>query len=212
MGDPRKQRKKFEKPSHPWQKERIDEERKFVERYGLAKKKELWKALSILKSMKQQAKLLVGKRGDVQAEKESKDFLAKLYSLKLIEKDSKLEAVLELKPQAILDRRLQTLLVQQGLAKSIKQARQFIVHGHVTVKGKQMDVPSYLVLRDEESALGFTPNSSLNDPEHPERKVDEKKKGGKEETKKDENKKFMEATAAKDIKKIDVLEEIAAVE
>ena len=43
MGDPRKSKKKFDKPKYPWQMERLEEERKVVNNYGLKNKKELWR-------------------------------------------------------------------------------------------------------------------------------------------------------------------------
>ena len=39
MGDPRKQRKKFSGPQHPWNKARIDEEKVLLTTYGLKNKK-----------------------------------------------------------------------------------------------------------------------------------------------------------------------------
>jgi len=36
-------------------------------------------------------------------------------------------------------------ILQKGLSKSVKQARQFIIHGHASMKGKKVDVPSYIV-------------------------------------------------------------------
>ena len=56
-----------------------------------------------------------------------------------------------------MERRLQTVICKKGLAKSLNQSRQFIVHGHVTVNGKKMTVPSYLVSLEEESKLGLNP-------------------------------------------------------
>ena len=43
MGDPRKIRSKIKTPSHPWQKERIEEEKGLVKEYGIPRKRELWK-------------------------------------------------------------------------------------------------------------------------------------------------------------------------
>ena len=43
MGDPRKIRKKYETPTHPWQKDRIDEEKTLTIEFGLKNKKEIWR-------------------------------------------------------------------------------------------------------------------------------------------------------------------------
>ncbi len=41
MGDPKKIRKKYETPVHPWQKTRIVEEIALLKEYGLKNKKEI---------------------------------------------------------------------------------------------------------------------------------------------------------------------------
>ena len=74
----------------------------------------------------------------------------KLYRLGLLDKDATLDDVLSLTVQDILERRLQTVVWRKGLARTIKQARQFIVHGHVYVNGRRVTVPSYWVKRGEE--------------------------------------------------------------
>ena len=38
MGDTKRLRKKYQTPSHPWNKKTIEEERKIVNEYGLKKK------------------------------------------------------------------------------------------------------------------------------------------------------------------------------
>lgn len=45
----------------------------------------------------------------------------------------------------ILERRLDNLVYRLGLASSIRQARQMVVHGHILVNGKKVDRPSFLV-------------------------------------------------------------------
>ena len=62
MGDPKKQRKKFSKPGHPWQKERIAEEREIVKQYGLRRKYEVWKMDSMLKKFLHRAKTIIGEK------------------------------------------------------------------------------------------------------------------------------------------------------
>lgn len=46
---------------------------------------------------------------------------------------------------AELELRLATVLLRAGFAASIYAARQFINHGHITVDGKKVDIPSYQV-------------------------------------------------------------------
>ena len=50
---------------------------------------------------------------------------------------------------SILESRLDNVLVRLGLATTRAQARQFIVHGHVRVNDGRVDIPSYLVRRDD---------------------------------------------------------------
>lgn len=45
----------------------------------------------------------------------------------------------------LLERRLDNVVYRTGLARTRPQARQFVTHGHVTVNGNKVDIPSYLV-------------------------------------------------------------------
>lgn len=44
----------------------------------------------------------------------------------------------------LLERRLDNVVYRLGFASSRAQARQFVLHGHVTVNGKRVDIPSYI--------------------------------------------------------------------
>lgn len=46
---------------------------------------------------------------------------------------------------SILERRLDNVITRLGFASSRPQARQMVTHGHVTVNGRKLDIPSYLV-------------------------------------------------------------------
>jgi len=46
---------------------------------------------------------------------------------------------------SILERRLDNVVTRLGFATSRPQARQLIGHGHITVNGRKLDIPSYLV-------------------------------------------------------------------
>ena len=174
MGDPKKLRKKYEPPRHPWQASRIESEKILFKEYGLKNKKEIWKAQSLLRNFAKQAKNLVTVK--TQHDKKQKEqLLNRLIKLDLLKDNSQLEDVLGLNLKNVLDRRLQTMLVKRGLTKTAKQARQFIVHGHVTVKGQKINIPGYLVSKDEEDAITFSSKSKLNDAEHPERIVKKEK-------------------------------------
>ena len=45
----------------------------------------------------------------------------------------------------ILESRLDNVVYRLGFAKTRNQARQMVNHGHITVNGKKVDIPSYLV-------------------------------------------------------------------
>lgn len=45
----------------------------------------------------------------------------------------------------LLEMRLDNVVYKMGLAKSRNQARQFVTHGHITVDGKKLDIPSAIV-------------------------------------------------------------------
>ena len=56
MGDPKKLRKKYVTPRHPWQGSRILAEKPLIREYGLKNKKEIYKAQSLLRNFTKQAK------------------------------------------------------------------------------------------------------------------------------------------------------------
>ena len=45
----------------------------------------------------------------------------------------------------LLERRLDNVVYRLGLATTRRQARQLVNHGHITVDGKRVDIPSYEV-------------------------------------------------------------------
>jgi small subunit ribosomal protein S4 len=45
----------------------------------------------------------------------------------------------------LLERRLDNIVYRMGFASDHAEARQFVRHGHFTVNGKNVDIPSYLV-------------------------------------------------------------------
>ena len=45
----------------------------------------------------------------------------------------------------LLERRIDNVVFRLGLANTRRQARQMVTHGHITVNGKRLDIPSALV-------------------------------------------------------------------
>merc|ERR1712048_320120 len=73
----------------------------------------------------------------------------------LLEGERKLDYVLGLTVQKIMERRLQTKVFKLGLAKSIHHARTLIRQRHIRV-GKQIcNIPSFLVRVDSEKHIDF---------------------------------------------------------
>ncbi|RMF55989.1 30S ribosomal protein S4 [Candidatus Woesearchaeota archaeon] len=175
MGDPKKPKKKYSKPSHPWEKVRIEEEKELIRDFGLKNKKEIWKTNTLLRNFKRQAKKLIPLTGK-QADLEKSQLFDRLHNLGLLKKNATLDDVLGLSVRDLLGRRLQTVVYKKGLARSMKQARQFIVHRHITIGEKNIAVPSYLVRTDEEDLIKFVSKSPLAADDHPERVVVKPKK------------------------------------
>jgi small subunit ribosomal protein S4 len=184
MGDPKKRRKKYSLPFQKWEKSRIDNELELIREYGLKNKREIRKAESKLQNYKRQAKKLVAAKSK-QAEKERKQLLDRLKSLRLLDANASMDNILDLEIKDILERRLQTILFKKTLAKSVKAARQLIVHGHILVNNTKVTVPSYLVSIQEQDKIDFSPNSAFFSEEHPERSINQTpKKPVKKEDKK----------------------------
>jgi small subunit ribosomal protein S4 len=146
----RKIRKKTKRPRTPWDSTRIEEERKTLTDYGLRRKKEIRAAESVLRGYRRRARELIAVKNPA----EEKILLDKLRTLGIITKESAtVDDVLELKVANVLDRRLQTLVFRKGMARSVKAARQMIVHGHVAVSERRMRFPSYLVPAAQEKEI-----------------------------------------------------------
>jgi len=134
-----------------WDRARIEAEKKIEQSYGLRRKKELWRAESILRNYRGIARGLAASKDK---EKE-KILIAKLAKMGLLSLTASLDDVLALTVENLLERRLQTLAYRKGLAKTAKEARQMIVHGHVAVNEKRVVWPGMLVMLDDESRIKY---------------------------------------------------------
>ncbi len=172
MGDPRKIRKKYSPPRHPWVKSRIEDEKTLKKEYGVPRNKEIWKMETVLVKFKDQTKRLAA-LNTPQASLESQRLHKRLMKYGLLQEEDPLDKTLGITLSTLLDRRLQTVVFRLGLAKSMKQARQFITHKHIMVQGKIITSPSYLVPVAKEAGVQFSARSAIADPEHPERQVPE---------------------------------------
>ena len=97
----------------------------------------------------------------VQLQDEKLELLGHLARTGVLPEGAALEEVLNLTVEDILRRRLQTIVYKKGLARTPKEARMFVVHGHITLNGKKINSPSYVVLKGQEDEIGFYPSSPV---------------------------------------------------
>lgn len=55
---------------------------------------------------------------------------------------------------SLLERRLDNVVYRLGFARTRKEARQTVRHGHITVNGKRLNIPSYRVKAGDVVAIG----------------------------------------------------------
>ena len=171
MGDPKKQRKKYETSKNPWSKDQIVVETKLSGEYGLRNRRELWRYRTMLSKIRQITRSLLGTSEEEREEIEPK-FLKKLSRLGILPEEAKIDNILDLDIRDLLERRLQTVVYRLGLAKTIHQARQVIKHRHVEVSGRIVSIPGYLVSRLDEANINYSANSVLSDEAHSLRRID----------------------------------------
>ena len=82
MGHPKLKKRRYSKPTHPWQKERIEEEKLLLKEFGLKNKSEIWKAASLLRKYAKQAKDLIA-LNTPQSEIEKAQLLKKATNLQI---------------------------------------------------------------------------------------------------------------------------------
>lgn len=170
MGSPRRLRKKVAGPRHPFSAERIENEMKLAGQYGLRNKKEIWKVQTKLRRYRQRARQLLALSEELK-EREERILLDKLIKMALIPEGSTLDTVLDLKVNSFLDRRLQSIVHKLGMASTLHQARQFIIHGHVSIEGKRVKSPSYHVSSDTEGKITYSLSSPIYNQSHPIRRA-----------------------------------------
>ena len=160
MGDPKYPRKVWRKPKRPLNYELKMDELQTLGTFGLRTKRELWKAHTELSRVRQQARSLLALTQKVRDEKEPV-LLKSLSRIGLISTEATLDDVLNLKPTDLLARRLQTIVSNKLGFKTPYQARQAVIHGHIMVGDRKVDIPSYTVTVEEEDTVHFSPESKI---------------------------------------------------
>lgn len=88
-----------------------------------------------------------------------KQKLRRIYGLlevqlrNLYEKSSKAKGVTGSTMLSLMERRLDSVVYRLGIGSSRPQARQIVRHGHITVNGRRVNVPSYVVRPGDEVAV-----------------------------------------------------------
>ena len=136
--------------------------------YGLRNKRELRRHETDLSQIRGIARTLLGSEEEKRAQLE-RQYLTSLARQGILPETATVDNILDLNVKDLMERRLQTIVHRSGLARSIHQARQFVIHGHISVGGEVVSVPSYVVHRDEESRIAFHSHSPLNSAQHPAR-------------------------------------------
>ena len=138
--------KRYGRPKKLYEKSRIEEENVLVARFGLKNKREIWKTLAKVSYYRRRAKALAKSSSE-----EQEVLFGKLRALGL--KANTIADVLALSIEDLLHRRLPTIIAQRGLAQTVRQARQMVVHKNVRINGNVVNIPSYLVSLAEESQI-----------------------------------------------------------
>jgi len=154
MGDPAKRRKKYQTPRKEWDKTLLETEKALVTLYGLKNKKELRTVGTWIKNKRHIARKLLALPIELRRQRES-ELLGGLKKYGLVSEKATVDDVLGLKVEEALEKRLQTTVFRKGLANTINQARQFVVHGHIAINKNKVDAPGYMVLVDEASSISW---------------------------------------------------------
>lgn len=149
MGDPKKQKKKYERPLIPWDEKRIEKDSHLMEDYGLRRKEEILKMQSFLRELRRRARDAAAGT----SEEEERELLEKCRNIGLIGEEDGINQILRIELRDVLGRRLQTLVSKHEGVKSVDQARQLVVHGHVDVGDRTMKSPSFLVPTELEDKI-----------------------------------------------------------
>ncbi|MCX6696519.1 MAG: 30S ribosomal protein S4 [Methanoregula sp.] len=173
MGYPGKNHKSYQTPKRPFEKTRIEEETRLVIEYGLRNKREVWKSQSILRKYRKAARSLLALMSSTTdrtlVEAKKTELISHMQRAGLLGPDADIDNVLSLKVKAQLERRLQTIVHRKGFARSPKQARQLITHGHIAIAGRRVDIPGYRVTRVEEPQITYYGKSPFVADSHAER-------------------------------------------
>jgi len=173
----KRKHKQYSRPKRPFDKNRIIEEEKIKNEFGLKNKKEIWRSESRIKDIRRRAINLIQAGPE-----EQKKFFEKLGKIGF--KATSIAEVLSLDKKDYLRRRFQTIVASKKMARTPKHARQLIVHRKILVDGKAINSPSYIVPIELENKIslkaGKNPKKKVDGPEE-KREIPENKTEAPEE-------------------------------
>jgi small subunit ribosomal protein S4 len=100
-----------------------------------------------------------GKRSDYGIQLREKQKLKRIYGMQekqfslFFERALRMTGITGENLFVLLERRLDNVVYRLRLASSRSQARQIVLHGHVAVNGKRVNIPSYLVKPEDEISV-----------------------------------------------------------
>eukprot|EP00842_Homolaphlyctis_polyrhiza_P005655 jgi/Hompol1/6090/HPOL_004868-RA len=182
--------KTYKVPRRAYGSERLDAELKLAGEYGLKNKHEIWRVSFTLSNIRRAAReLLKLEDKDPRRLFEGNALIRRLIRTGILDEEkAKLDYVLGLKVEDLLERRLQTQVFKRGLAKSVHHARVLIRQRHIRVGKQIVDIPSFIVRLDSEKHIDFALTSPYGGgrPGRTKRKRSKAAEGGDEEAEADE--------------------------
>jgi small subunit ribosomal protein S9e len=148
-------------PRKPFDKERLAAELHLVGRYGLRNKREVWRVqLTLAKLRKAARELLTLDERDPRRLFEGDALIRRISKLGLLkEGQRKLDYVLGLTVDQFLERRLQTVVVAKGHAKSVHHSRVLIRQRHIAVGKQMVNIPSFMVSTSSDKYIKYASSS-----------------------------------------------------
>jgi len=153
----KRKHKTYSRPKRPFEKARIEEEVGIKKEFGLKNKREIWKADSKIKIIREKAKRLISAKPE-----EQKNLLEKLKKIGF--NVNSISEVLLLNKKDFLQRRLQTVVLKKIIATTAKSARQLITHRKILVDGRVVNAPSYVVPVELENKITIKPRVKKTKP------------------------------------------------
>jgi small subunit ribosomal protein S4 len=101
-----------------------------------------------------------GKRSDYGVQLREKQKLKRIYGMQekqfslFFERALRMPGITGENLFVLLEKRLDNVVYRLRFASSRSQARQIVLHGHVLVNGKRVNIPSYLVKPEDEIGIG----------------------------------------------------------